>query len=263
MLDTVAVNLKNGKDATGHISLRSAIQAANARPSADTILLPPGVFKLTITGANENDSLTGDIDIRRNLKIVGKGATKTVIDGAEIDRVFQVSGGRIVISGVTIEHGSANDGGGVLVSGGEVTLTSVVIANNMAVGAPGTAGASGGNGSAGFLGGAAFGGGISNQGGSLTISKSTIVANQAVGGGGGNGGNGGFAQGADGTGSGNGGPAVGGKGGDGGPGGAGIGGGIYNGIGGRLAINATTITRNTAKGGNGGFGGGWRRCVRR
>ena len=30
-LDSVAVNLKNGKDATGHISLRSAIQAANAK----------------------------------------------------------------------------------------------------------------------------------------------------------------------------------------------------------------------------------------
>ena len=30
-LDTVAVDLKKGKDATGHISLRSAIQAADAR----------------------------------------------------------------------------------------------------------------------------------------------------------------------------------------------------------------------------------------
>ena len=31
-LDTVAVNLKTGKDASGHISLRSAIMAADARP---------------------------------------------------------------------------------------------------------------------------------------------------------------------------------------------------------------------------------------
>ena len=34
--DTVAVNLKTGKDATGHISLRSAIQAANAKPNSET-----------------------------------------------------------------------------------------------------------------------------------------------------------------------------------------------------------------------------------
>ena len=39
-LDTVAVNLQTGKDAQGHISLRSAIMAANASPGADTINLP-------------------------------------------------------------------------------------------------------------------------------------------------------------------------------------------------------------------------------
>jgi hypothetical protein len=44
-LDTVAVDLKNGKDASGHISLRSAIEASNAKPNADTILLPMGTFK--------------------------------------------------------------------------------------------------------------------------------------------------------------------------------------------------------------------------
>ena len=42
--DTVAVNLKTGKDASGHIPFRSAIQAANARPNADTILVPKGTF---------------------------------------------------------------------------------------------------------------------------------------------------------------------------------------------------------------------------
>ena len=50
LLDTVAVNLKTGKDASGHISLRSAIEAANAKPNSDTILLPNGTIKLTIAG---------------------------------------------------------------------------------------------------------------------------------------------------------------------------------------------------------------------
>ena len=34
-LDTDAVNLTTGKDASGHISLRSAIQAANSKPNAE------------------------------------------------------------------------------------------------------------------------------------------------------------------------------------------------------------------------------------
>src|SRR5262245_5509563 len=69
MLDTVAVNLHNGKDATGHISLRSAIQAADARGGSNTIILPKGTLTLTIPGANEDQSATGDLDITGNLTI--------------------------------------------------------------------------------------------------------------------------------------------------------------------------------------------------
>jgi hypothetical protein len=47
-LDTVAVNLKTGKDASGNISLRSAIMAADANPKSDTIVLPAGTFTRTI-----------------------------------------------------------------------------------------------------------------------------------------------------------------------------------------------------------------------
>jgi fibronectin-binding autotransporter adhesin len=63
LLDTVAVNLKTGKDASGHISLRSAIQAANSRPNSDTILLPRGTITLTLAGANEDNAASGDLDV--------------------------------------------------------------------------------------------------------------------------------------------------------------------------------------------------------
>ena len=69
-LDTVAVNLKNGKDASGHISLRSAIMAADASHGSSTIIVPAGVFLLTIPGANENASATGDLDLK------GKSSSK-------------------------------------------------------------------------------------------------------------------------------------------------------------------------------------------
>ena len=98
-LDTVAVNLKTGKDATGHISLRSAIQAANAKPNSDTIILPKGTFTLTIPGANEDADATGDLDINGNVTIKGKNASSTIIDGNNLDRVFQVLSGKVQISG--------------------------------------------------------------------------------------------------------------------------------------------------------------------
>jgi hypothetical protein len=124
-LDTLAVNLRTGRDATGHISLRSAIMAADANGGSNTIKLRNGTFTLTIAGANEDASATGDLDITSNVTINGAGAGKTVIDGNNLDRVIQVLRGHVKISGVTIQHGMANVGGGFLNSGGQVTLSSV------------------------------------------------------------------------------------------------------------------------------------------
>ena len=99
MADTVAVDFRNGRDASGHISLRSAIMAADAKGGRNKIILPPGTFKLTIAGAGEDHAATGDLDISSNVTIKGKGSTRTIIDGNHIDRVFQVQGGKVTISG--------------------------------------------------------------------------------------------------------------------------------------------------------------------
>ena len=66
LLDTVAVDLQDGMDAAGHASLLPAIMAANARPGADTILVPNGTIRLTIAGADE-DAARGDLDSRLDL----------------------------------------------------------------------------------------------------------------------------------------------------------------------------------------------------
>ena len=229
MLDTVAVNLHNGKDANGHISLRSAIQAANAQGGSDTIILPSGTFTLTIAGAGEDASATGDLDITGNLTIKGKSSASTIIDGNNLDRVFQIFSGKVSISKVTIEHGRvASDGGGILNSGGKVTLSSVAILNNVATGTNGVAGAAGidggpvgGAGGSGGAGTNGRGGGIFNAAGTLSISKSTIASNLAIGGDGGAGGAGGVGIGADGGAGANGQNAMGGAGGAGGAGGPG------------------------------------------
>ena len=117
MLDTVAVNVHNGKDATGYISAaRSAIQAADAHAGSNTIIVPKGTFTLTIPGRGEDASATGDLDITGNLSIKGKNSASTIINGNQLDRVFQILSGKVSISNaMTIENGRAlEDGGGIL-----------------------------------------------------------------------------------------------------------------------------------------------------
>ena len=126
-LDTVAVNFKNGHDSTGHISLRSAIMAADAHGGSNTIIVPAGLFLLTIPGANEDASASGDLDLKGKIQIKGANSSATIIDGNDLDRVFQVLGGKISISNLTIQHGNSALGAGILNSGGQVTLSGVHI----------------------------------------------------------------------------------------------------------------------------------------
>ena len=169
-LDTLAVNLRTGKDSSGHISLRSAIMAADAKGGSNTIKLKSGVYKLTIAGANEDASVTGDLDITSNLTIEGSGSRGTIIDGNNLDRVIEVLSGKVNISGVTIEHGLANTGGGLLNNGGRVPFRRS-LSGNRALGSSGAqganwigstaAGARGGNGTDGTPG---LGGGLELSG---------------------------------------------------------------------------------------------------
>jgi hypothetical protein len=106
----------------------------------------------------------------------------------------------VSISGVTIQHGLAEGrGGGILNSGGQVALTSVMIQNNQVSGANGINGVAAASGSTNGLDGldgsartSGEGGGIFNAAGSLKISKSLITSNDAFGGAGGAGGVGGI-----------------------------------------------------------------------
>lgn len=127
-LDTVAVNLQTGKDAWGHVSLRSAIMAANTHPGADSISLPAGVYNLTIAGANEDGSATGDLDINGDLTIDGTG--NSIIDAHGLDRDFETITGNIRISGVTIQGGSSQTGGGLLNVAANVTLSNDTIGSD-------------------------------------------------------------------------------------------------------------------------------------
>jgi CSLREA domain-containing protein len=136
---TIAVTTADDEaNSDGDCSLREAIRAANkdlpidrcpAGSGADTITLPAGVYTLTINGAAESYALTGDLDIRSDLTIVGAGASQTIIDGNYLnfqDRVFDIlSPAKVQLSQLTIRLGrtAASETGGVVQNRGALTIT--------------------------------------------------------------------------------------------------------------------------------------------
>lgn len=140
-------------------SLREAIRAANAQTGADLIILPPGTYSLTITG-NDANAATGDLDITQELAIMGTGSpADTIINASGLgDRVFDILGGPISISNITIQGGTGQ-GAGIRSSNQSLTLDRVVISGNS-----NTSG---------------DGGGIYITGGSLTMTNSAIINNSS------------------------------------------------------------------------------------
>jgi Concanavalin A-like lectin/glucanases superfamily/Secretion system C-terminal sorting domain len=129
--------------ASGDTTLRSAIQFANdGGVLVDTIFVPAGTYTLTLAGSDEDDAATGDLDINRSLVMIGTGEGETIIDGNELDRVFDVNpfnagGIAVKFSNLTITGGLAPSdeyGGGMQIfnDGGTVELDSVDVSYNVA-----------------------------------------------------------------------------------------------------------------------------------
>lgn len=80
-------------DARGRCTLRAAVQETNALPGVDEIVLPAGLFALTLAGGNEDLGWSGDLDVRDDLTLAGAGPQLTRIDANAIDRVLDVHAG--------------------------------------------------------------------------------------------------------------------------------------------------------------------------
>jgi Ca2+-binding RTX toxin-like protein len=133
-LDTVDVNPgdRSSADADGNSTLRAAIMEANAQPGADSIVLLPGTYRLTIAGQDENDTRTGDLDITETLTIIGAGDGSTIIDAAGLDRAFHViAGASLNLMGVTVINGDADIGGAIL-SQGALNLENITVRDSSA-----------------------------------------------------------------------------------------------------------------------------------
>lgn len=66
----------------GDCSLREAVIAANVALDADRILLSAGTYRLSIPGTGENLAADGDLDVLRDLEILGVDAGLTRLDSA-------------------------------------------------------------------------------------------------------------------------------------------------------------------------------------
>jgi hypothetical protein len=110
------------------ITLRAAIQEANAATGPTYIFLPNGTNVLSVSGSGADSQ--GDFDITKNVKIIGTGAGLSIINAGPLatdDRIFDVTG----TLGDAPNGTGQRDGGAIRVqNGGQLDLSySAVVAN--------------------------------------------------------------------------------------------------------------------------------------
>ncbi len=204
----------------GFGTLQAAINEAEASDVAlNTLMLSAGKYDLSDVFAQSVPILVKDdsgLPIK-TIVIVGQGLNSTFIEpGTGGDsapswnsRIVQVNAGEsldVAFDDLTIKGGnlkpaagnqpSPAQGGGILIYGGDVTLSNAAVTSNKVYGASGIDGGKGATGAAGAGaqgGELAQGGGIYLASGTLNIVASSISGNAAVGGTGGGGGAGGKA----------------------------------------------------------------------
>jgi hypothetical protein len=128
----VTTNLDDTDDTDGLTSLREAIAYANTLPGPNTITFAPGVFGKK----RQTIQLTGGALVITDpaiTRIVGPGARWLTISGGGRSGVFDVEGGSLTFSGVTIANGNANLGAGLRNERGKLVVTNAVIKGNRAI----------------------------------------------------------------------------------------------------------------------------------
>lgn len=78
-------------------------------------------------------TLLSEIMFTEPLTITGKGADKTIVSGGNTNRIFSiVTGGDVLISGVTLRDGYSDSNGGAILSAAGLTLSSTQVISNRA-----------------------------------------------------------------------------------------------------------------------------------
>ncbi len=157
-------------------SLRQSVQDNNALGGGNTI-----VFSNTVVGTIS--LVGGNLTLSTDTTIVGPGASVLTVSGANTNRVFDVTGGTVLISGLTVANGRLADGtvgAGIQCVAADLTVSNCFFSNNVTVGNFGGAICNFGNATilnSTFRTNTANGGGAIYVGGFTIISNCTFVAN--------------------------------------------------------------------------------------
>jgi len=143
-------NCSVGQPMGGLCSLRAAIyEASHFTLEPVRIMLPPGVYKLTLTGPGDEEDHYGDLDFPdlpdgkyADITIIGTGDwhNPSVIDANFIDRVMEIGKNqKIRLENLVLKNGLAGGvynpyGGGLKVYKASVELLRVRLTNNKAEG---------------------------------------------------------------------------------------------------------------------------------
>ena len=135
--------------ATTVTQLQADIAAVNNTSGPNTILLKPGVYLMTSALQIQN---AGNLTIRPS-----STRSTTSLVGSVVDRVLEIDGGSVTLSGLSISGGGAvAQGGGILAQNASLTLKSTKVFDNIS---------------------SQSGAGIFTQGGSLTLEDNSTVTN--------------------------------------------------------------------------------------
>jgi hypothetical protein len=148
----------NGSDMNNCLSSESACKtighAISLASSGDSIIVAAATY-------------TENLGIGISLKVIGAGASTTIIDGGGVHRVVTIGASaqviQVTLSNVTIRNGFSGAGGGIFSTNATLTVNNSTISGNLAMDGR-------------LL--PSMGGGIYNYG-TLTINNSTLIGNRA------------------------------------------------------------------------------------
>ncbi|MFH1303703.1 MAG: choice-of-anchor Q domain-containing protein, partial [Planctomycetota bacterium] len=124
-------DLDDGDYSAGNLSLREAIQLANASSTADTIHFDGSLAGQTIF-------LSSELSITADLTIIGLGADQLTLDAVNNSRIFNIDNGdiattiRVEIDGLKLANGSTNSTGGAILSYEDLAVKNSILTGNTA-----------------------------------------------------------------------------------------------------------------------------------
>ena len=131
--------------------LQADIAAVQNTSGPNTILLKPGVYLMTRELQIQN---AGNLTIRPS-----STRSSTSLVGSVVDRVLEIDGGSVTLSGLSISGGGAvEQGGGILARNASLTLNTTKVFSNIS---------------------SQSGAGIFTQGGTLTLQDSSVENNRS------------------------------------------------------------------------------------